>query len=524
MTRSTPMLWLLISVLASWNCECLSQSRPQTSFRQGIQQTQQSLGQVDKLLEENQTALLTLQSKVLNDLAADNPLKDAVDVFKVGANGFKATTAFQNQDYLQGIGQTAEAIAAVWGNVNPPLEAGVKLIDAAADWLEFQSLLNQQVTLLRAQLTLQQQLLRQEGKDPNTLAQWQQILNNLQGDPSTAHQAFLQWLAAHGLSQSDVVAKALADASSKGTVTASQVASGMTILDPNQDLSTVEAIPGINPDFIAALKANFFIASHASDPRWLRYTATTYPDGTYIPAFGPCKGIDIPNPISGGLISSSTAQCSSKTSRASGNDKYAQSARVRVQWNGINAVRFWIGTSLQATPRNETRIEPGQSVTIPFWPPGQLIFWMEPNVTQKLASGKPIIITCWPLNYSLGERRPHFELSAPAGQIVSFAPPVGQIVLRRGSYQPNDDIYAQIYEQSAQDRSAQGALASCSLNEHTGPEESGDFPAGNYIVALRAQGVRAGGSGSTKRIEMPITISPGESTVVVMPTLPFIPN
>ena len=87
----------------------------------------------------------------------------------------------------------------MWGAVNPWVKAGTELIDAAADWLEFQSLINQQLTLLEAQTTLQQQLFRLEGKDSESLAQWQQILDSLKGDPVAAHQAFLQWLSAHGL-------------------------------------------------------------------------------------------------------------------------------------------------------------------------------------------------------------------------------------------------------------------------------------------------------------------------------------
>ena len=98
MARSTPVLWLLISVLAGWNCESFAQSSQKKSSRQGIQQTQQSLAQVNKLVEDNETELQRLQSVVLNSLAPDNPLKDAYDVWKVGENGWDATNAFKNQD------------------------------------------------------------------------------------------------------------------------------------------------------------------------------------------------------------------------------------------------------------------------------------------------------------------------------------------------------------------------------------------------------------------------------------------
>jgi hypothetical protein len=66
----------------------------------------------------------------------------------------------------------------------------------------------------------------------------------------------------------------------------------------------------INPDFLAAQRAEVYLAAHASsDPRYLRYSPAHYPDGRFITANGPCLGIDIPDPVTGSIIASSTAAC-----------------------------------------------------------------------------------------------------------------------------------------------------------------------------------------------------------------------
>jgi len=178
------------------------------------------------------------------------------------------------------------------------VEGGDKIIDAAADLLELQALIAQQQQLLTTQTALQQQLLRLQGEDPDTLAQWQQILANLYGNAAVEHAAFLNFLAAHGLSQKDVTAKALANATAVSPKTASRVALGMSVVDPSQLPDNLAAIPGINPDFIAALKCDregiqdlmnggdgmvgvACARCRVGDP------CDRYADGSYIKAFGP---------------------------------------------------------------------------------------------------------------------------------------------------------------------------------------------------------------------------------------------
>ena len=310
-----------------------NQYQKQASLQRGISQTQQALQQVDQLIQQNQTQLLSLWSQlgidagtgveVLGTAGSEHerdrvtPLGDAVDVFQTASNTFDATTAFQNGQYLEALGHLGETAATIWEHADPTewklvLAGGKAAIDVGANVLEASALLSQQTHLIQTQLLLQQQLLKLQVNDPQTLAEWQQVLSNLHGDPASEHEAFLKWLATHGLSEKDVITKALSNANQAGGATPSQVASGITILAPETSLDEIASIPQINPDFIAAMQAEQFISSHAaSDSRWFRYSVSHYPDGTYIPAFGPCRGIDIPNPISGGLISSSTASCRS---------------------------------------------------------------------------------------------------------------------------------------------------------------------------------------------------------------------
>jgi hypothetical protein len=303
----------------------------QRSLRQGIAQTQQALAKVDELLEENQTEIVKRISSVEVDLgekleelpqvnATPNqqvtPLGNAIDLFRTASNGFVGARAFQNRDYLQATGQTAEAVAAVWGKFDPRVELGAKAIDVAANLYEAQALLRQQERLVATQGTLQQQLLRLQGKDPQTAAEWERILNNLHGDGSAEHGAYLNWLAAKNLSEKDVLAKAFTNAANAQPGVASQFTSGLKIVDPSQNVSDLSNITDINPDFIAAVQCNSYVATQAiSDPRWLRFTCTHYPeDGTYIPAFGPCRGIDFANPFTGGVIpGGSTAVCGSRS-------------------------------------------------------------------------------------------------------------------------------------------------------------------------------------------------------------------
>jgi hypothetical protein len=312
----------------------------QTSLKRGIAETEHSLQQVNQLIEENQTEILTLLSSLATDvgtglertgsagsdpMAPGNPpgdivdsggiaisLSGVVDHFRQSSSNFDASKAVENHDYGPALEQAAQGIASIWGKTNPWVAGGKEAIDIAANAYEANALLVQQARLMQAQGTLEAQLSRLRFNDPGNRAEWQRILDNLRTNSASEHDTFLKWLAANGLSERDAFAKALSNAANASPAIASQVASG-TILDPSQLGNDLGDIPNINPDFIAAIQCDRYVATHAmSDPRWLKFTCAHYPDGTFIPAFGPCRGIDVPNPFYGGLISSSTAACASQ--------------------------------------------------------------------------------------------------------------------------------------------------------------------------------------------------------------------
>jgi len=390
----------------------------QRSLAQGITQTQQSLAKVDDLLNENQGEITKLLASAQVDLGQQledasqinvstqqqsTPLGDTVSVFNTASNGFVAATAFQNRDYLQAVGQTAGAVAAVWGQFDPRVKYGNEAIDIAANLYEAQALFRQQEQLLQDQATLQQQLVRLQGNDPQASADWQQIFNNLHGNSTAEHEAFLKWLDANGLSEKEVIAKALANAAKSGPAAASQLASGMTIVDPNQTGSNLSDIPGINPDFIAALKrcnqnladwqqrvgesvaqgqadqaacaaagikpgdcpqsaAARQAALAARSASWANMTCNKYADGRYVPAFGSGGGklaslADSTGPKSDAsrqpratrdAASSTGATAGSELTKPTAPNSSSPGPRgISVQWTGANAVGIDIVDSAQ---------------------------------------------------------------------------------------------------------------------------------------------------------------------------------
>lgn len=170
---------------------------------------------------------------------------------------------------------------------------------------------------LLADLAVQAQLMSASAKLNDALHQAQakdeeQRIQKLDQALNAAFKSQKDFLSSNNISPAGVKGALVKNAS--GPEAADRVDRGMTILDPGQGIDDLARTPSINPDFIAAMQAEQFIAGQAaSDPRWLRFSATHYPDGTWVLPYGPCRGIDIPNPISGGIIASSTAACNSQS-------------------------------------------------------------------------------------------------------------------------------------------------------------------------------------------------------------------
>jgi len=270
------------------------------SLQPGIAQTQRALQQVDQLIQGNQADMNQFLTKLATEFAiassnfpdpdALKRARDAIDLAKQFANSYGATSALQIGDYANALQNAATAIAAVWGVLDPTIKFGKGLVDVATMVYEAQALLSQQATLVATRISLEQQLARLQGRDPQNAAEWNAILNALRGDPAAEHAAFLQWLAAHGLSEQDLLSKAMHDAQAASPRAAKEVARGAVILDPDKDVCKLAAIPGINPDFIRSTREQIGYLNQGDPWTAGMLNKTNFSDPTsYVPIFGSAK-------------------------------------------------------------------------------------------------------------------------------------------------------------------------------------------------------------------------------------------
>ncbi|HTS10423.1 MAG TPA: hypothetical protein VMP68_32970 [Candidatus Eisenbacteria bacterium] len=227
--------------------------------------------------------LATLVQALLN-------VGNAAGVETQALTGYEAGTALNDRDYWLAVSHVLDAMVGAFGaKLSPELAVGDLLINLGADYYEYHSIANRQQQLLNLRDTLFQTILQLQQKDPATLAQWNALLNQLRGDPATSHAAFQRWLAANGVQQSAVLSKVFKDAPAHPDV-----------IDPQQSIQDLEGIPGINPDFIAALqRCAQADAQYAAVPSFDNYlnqmACDKYPDGSYVSAFGPARGIGYTN-------------------------------------------------------------------------------------------------------------------------------------------------------------------------------------------------------------------------------------
>ena len=146
---------------------------------------------------------------------------------------------------------------------------------------------------------------------------WDNILRSL-GDDQALQDA---WLKEHNVDKTAVRAAAIntgmLDVGPRG---ANEISRGIFLVDPAQGIIDLQQTPNINPDFIVAMQATNIAAAQCAATGqviWCNYSASTYPDGKYIPAFGPCLGVEFLVPVGhnqtdvrpGGILSSSVAEC-----------------------------------------------------------------------------------------------------------------------------------------------------------------------------------------------------------------------
>jgi hypothetical protein len=231
------------------------------SLTRGIQQTQNAIQQVDKVLQQDKTDTDGLLQKLVYDCEfgfsslTGDPIMIAksANALKTAVATFNATNAAKSGDYWTATQKVAEAIARMWGVLDPRVKFGRALVDVAATAYEAQALLRRQAQLLEVRNSLELQLRRLQRQDPNYETEIEQLLGKLQDDSEAEHQAFLRWLSDHGLSEGDVLKAVLRDEGSTKPVAAGEIARGAVLLDP-QSISALRTVPCMNPNFIAALE------------------------------------------------------------------------------------------------------------------------------------------------------------------------------------------------------------------------------------------------------------------------------
>lgn len=165
----------------------------------------------------------------------------------------------------------------------------MQVLKVAGEVYEAQSLLRQQAQLTEIRLRLEQQLLQLQltrGPDPAIAARLQRISQSLKEDEAL-HRAFLDSLKESNLSRQAVTQEALTRADTLAPRSGAQVALG-TIVDPQSDLDFLSHIPGLNPDFVAAVRREreLLLSGDVVGAGMVNKN----PNGSYITAFGPSRG------------------------------------------------------------------------------------------------------------------------------------------------------------------------------------------------------------------------------------------
>ena len=267
------------------------------SVDHGISATANAIQQIDRVITQNEEDL----SKLFADQgfkfmkAAGGEGLEWIKLLESGYSGFQAGKDINAGRYAEALMEVAKIITDVWGEVDPNVKLGKAGVEVAADVYEAQSLLRQQAQLLGTRLQLEKQYYRLLGKRGLDLTQIDKIQVALDQD-AELHKRFLDSLKQYNLSRQDVTAKALKNASTRPSQ-GYQVGSGM-VVDPQEDVDALAAIPGINPDFIESLRKQFALLERG-DLRSVKlagminkYDYNT-PNWTYINIFGPGRGREI---------------------------------------------------------------------------------------------------------------------------------------------------------------------------------------------------------------------------------------
>jgi CheY-like chemotaxis protein len=313
-----------------------SQPQPQRSVGQGIKDTEAAIAYIDQIHEQNQKTLSDKlqkfgdevvraadEAQALQALATGDPssLPYLIDISvneasHITENVKDALQAFERADiqepldvrgsWWEAIGKSAEATteilhngemledarkAAIAAGEDPAipyaliLAAGARLEELTVQLAEIRAIQHQERKNAKTRATLQRSLGKLKDEE------FQRILQILlSAERNKDHEAYLQWLEAHGLSQTEVESRALRDAAENGPVVAVQVAEGLTIIDPDDNRNRIDAIrvPDDNPELIAQI--------NAEKARWdeLGMMIVTPPDQGVPPEAAPPAILDDP--------------------------------------------------------------------------------------------------------------------------------------------------------------------------------------------------------------------------------------
>jgi hypothetical protein len=463
-------------------------SKPAGSLQSGIAQTKQAIQQIDRQIDDNQTDGLKLFSGLLVDLggalgklgagsgsgteglrsALEALQRDPLNTSKAMIEQFQfssgATSSLRDGHYLQALGQGAKSIGQLWALLaaTPAMGFSLAVEDVLYKSVETATILTQQAHLVDVRQKLEQQLFRLEGKDPQSIAEWDRVFQNLFGDPGAYHQAFLQATAKLQADKQELANKALRDAASRSDASAFQVAQGLTIIDPDTHLWDLDNWPGINPDFIDALnRCNQAVRqmngglqdlsalppcppdkvcplNEAAGQRikagvYLGHVCNHYGDGSYIPAFGPSKGGGpnaIPANSAGGTLTTDGATISYAPGRPG----------VEIDWpvpapSDIPSLRFCKDT---VPPYYDSRagdcylLDQHQHVDIP---PGKYLLSIGFGIRQGDAKGSPVTDDPSASNLLSTRGFQPLKVSIPDGMAAHVSVPVGVVQFHRKAVQ-----------------------------------------------------------------------------------------
>lgn len=227
---------------------------------------------VSKLLEVIKNAASTTGK--LTDFA------DAADDFKNGDLGLKVSDALKELLDLLGSNPALVEIG-IASNVT---DLGIK----ASQWRALQ-VENDELLKVVAKLTAAQNHLL--ARDPATRARIEAAARKASQGAAERQRTQAELLRQYYKDKPRAIQLAVRQAAARGPGHAFQVAQGISIVDPDHSVGDLAGMPGINPDFIEALKrCNQTVAT-----AWTRQgyqdamTCNKYSDGSYINIFGPSR-------------------------------------------------------------------------------------------------------------------------------------------------------------------------------------------------------------------------------------------